>query len=63
MVSGNTLTWLGGLGDIAGGATAATFQVAVDSSVTTSSGAKQFGTFHATYGDIFGEGVHGRRLP
>ena len=55
-LDGRTLTWIGGLGDIDGGATAVTFQVAVDASVSSTTGLKQFGQFHATYGDVFGEG-------
>ena len=62
-VSGQTLRWPGGLGDIAGGATAVTFKVSVASSVSGTSGSKQFGTFHAPYGDEFGEALHRRRLP
>ena len=56
-VVGHTLTWLGGLGDIAGGADGG------DDPGRRSTprcrarlGTKQFGTFHATYGDVFGEG-------
>ena len=33
-----------------------TIQVSVASSVSGTVGAKQFGTFHAVYGDVFGEG-------
>ncbi len=52
---GQTLTWVG-LGDIAAGTTPITFQVTVTSSLTTTAGTQQFGTFNATFGDFFGEG-------
>jgi uncharacterized repeat protein (TIGR01451 family) len=54
-VSGQTLTWPGGLGDIVGGGTAVTIQVSVAPSVSGTLGSKQVGAFHATYGDVFGE--------
>ena len=57
------LTWPGGLGDIAAGATAVTIQVAVDASVSGTAGDKAFGTLHSTYGDVFGEHFTGRPLP
>ena len=55
-LDGRTLTWLGGLGDVPGGANAVTFKVAVAASVSSTTGVKQFGQLHATYGDVFGEG-------
>ncbi|HVA30485.1 MAG TPA: DUF11 domain-containing protein [Gaiellaceae bacterium] len=55
VVNGQTLTWPAGLGDVAGGATAVTFKVSVDTSALTTQGLTNFGKFHATYGDVFGE--------
>ena len=52
--TGQTITW-NNLGNIPGGATTVTIQVIVDSSVSHTVGFKSFGTFHANYGDIFGE--------
>src|SRR5262249_18018385 len=54
-VSGNVLTWIGGLGNVPGGAKAVTIQLAVASSVSSTVGAKQFGTFQATCGDVYDE--------
>jgi len=54
-VAGQTLTW-NNLGTVAGGATAVTIQVAVAGSVTSTTGTKSIGSFHANYGDNFGEG-------
>ena len=44
------------LGNIPGGQTAVTVELMVDASVSSSTGFKSFGTFHAQYGDVYGEG-------
>ena len=54
-LTGETLTW-SSLGPVAGGATPVTFTVSVGASISGTAGAKQFGQFHAEYGDVFGEG-------
>jgi uncharacterized repeat protein (TIGR01451 family)/uncharacterized repeat protein (TIGR02543 family) len=53
-VSGQTLVWPGGVGDIAGGATAVTFQVSIDPSVSSTAGSKHLGDLSATFTDDFG---------
>jgi len=53
-VSGQTLVWPGGVGSIPGGATAVTFQVSVDPSVSSTVGSKHLGTLSATFTDDFG---------
>jgi uncharacterized repeat protein (TIGR01451 family) len=53
-VSGQTLVWPGGLGDVAGGASPVTFQVSVDPSVSASAGSVHLGTLSATFSDDFG---------
>ncbi len=50
-----TLTWTN-LGDVGGGQSVITIKLQLDAAVTSTAGLKQFGTFHATYGDVFGEG-------
>ena len=55
VVNGQTLTWPGGFGDLAVGATAVTIRVSVASSVSGTLGRSRLGTFHAAYGDVFGE--------
>ena len=52
---GQTLTWAS-LGDIPGGQTAVTVKLMVGASVSSTTGFKSFGTFHAQYGDVYGEG-------
>jgi uncharacterized repeat protein (TIGR01451 family)/uncharacterized repeat protein (TIGR02543 family) len=53
-VSGQTLVWPSGVGDIAGGATAVSFQVSVDPSVSATIGSKHLGDMSATFTDDFG---------
>ena len=53
-VSGQTLVWPGGVGDIPGNTTAVTFQVSVDPSVSSTGGSKHLGDLSATFTDDFG---------
>jgi uncharacterized repeat protein (TIGR01451 family) len=54
VVSGQTLSWPS-LGNVAGGSTAVAVQVGVDTSISGTVGRKQIATYHAEYGDVFGE--------
>ena len=55
MVSGQTLTWAS-LGNIPGGQSAVTIEVAVAASASGMVGFVPLGTLHAQYGDVYGEG-------
>ena len=62
-VAGNTLTWVGGLGDIAGGQTAVTIQLAVDSSVSGTHGREAVRDVPRDLRRRLRRGVHGGHLP
>src|SRR5262249_27099600 len=53
-VSGQTLVWPGGWGDIPADASVVTFEVAVDPSISATAGPKQLGVLSATFTDDFG---------
>ncbi len=57
-VSGQTLTWPN-LGNLPGGQTAVTLELAVAPSVSSTIGQKKIATVKAEYGDVFGEGFTG----